>query len=642
MPRGRPRKQKAVGAGKTPASSPKQPRAARRAQAPEKPASNAPKSKQTTKTTAAKPPKMASAGVRKSAARRPPGRASKKNPWSEEQLTTSSKSRIIDVDLVKLLANPNAWTCLDENEKKEIISLLPDDIQRLVEPSEPSDPNAIIPPLPDSFVRYSNNWRDAVRQFQLDLQSGKYDPEWQRQAAEAMEERAQGEFDRFKEEQFEEFWGQKQKLDHAVIAGESSKVKLETLVKEGVVRVGDVWKYSRVFGKSGVKVLVEKEARIIESNGNLLTFALPPGQRVFLRHDSHPMNGGASSKQDDMVLKTEATDIPTNGTNHAGLTHRSVQQEGNEGKSSQPSSVEAMTETSNPAVPDTITNGHEYTKANTQPTIPDIEATSSSNLDQLPTNPEPSLPSPAAPKVQPDPMNIDTPKTKPLQSIHYPPSTDDSDSELSDAMDVSSPIGWVNEPDYSTTEPTGAVTLGDMLLEAANGSEVEEPEESGVTMAVDDDEAVKAEDEITPRQDTEANKGPEEPEVPMAIDAAEVVKPEEQIPAQQDTEANNDPSINPTPSPEEIPTTNGHHHSTTPEPTLVPEPTITTPEEPKDIIIPSINGPGRLGSRILEIDGRITDPPNGNAWKEFRCYRDNQDMGSLWEVRQGWFVRMKG
>lgn len=101
-----------------------------------------------------------------------------------------------------------------------------------------------------------------MRQFQLDLQGGRYDPEWQRQAAEAMEERAQGKFDKFKEEQFEEFWGQKQKLDHDVIAGESSKVKLGTLVENGVVRVGDVWRYSRVFRRRDEKLLLEKEVRV--------------------------------------------------------------------------------------------------------------------------------------------------------------------------------------------------------------------------------------------------------------------------------------------------------------------------------------------------------------------------------------------
>jgi len=32
--------------------------------------------------------------------KRTPARSTKKDPWSEEQLTTSSKSRLIDADLV--------------------------------------------------------------------------------------------------------------------------------------------------------------------------------------------------------------------------------------------------------------------------------------------------------------------------------------------------------------------------------------------------------------------------------------------------------------------------------------------------------------------------------------------------------------
>jgi len=137
--------------------------------------------------------------------------------------------------------------------------LLPDHIRPH---PEPDDPKSIIPPLPESFVRYSNNWRDAVRQFQVDLQNGRYDPEWQRQAAEAMEERAQGKFDKFKEEQFEEFWGQKQKLDHSLVAGESSRVKLEDLIKHGIIHVGDVWKYSRVFKPGLERIIVEKEVKV--------------------------------------------------------------------------------------------------------------------------------------------------------------------------------------------------------------------------------------------------------------------------------------------------------------------------------------------------------------------------------------------
>lgn len=118
-----------------------------------------------------------------------------------------------------------------------------------------------IPALPESFLRYSNHWRDGVRQFQVDLENGHYDPKWSKQAEKAVQERAAGSFDKFKEQEFEEFWGQKQKFDRSLAAGESSQIKLGTLVEQGVVRAGDVWKYSRGFAH-GRKIMVEKEAKV--------------------------------------------------------------------------------------------------------------------------------------------------------------------------------------------------------------------------------------------------------------------------------------------------------------------------------------------------------------------------------------------
>ena len=119
-----------------------------------------------------------------------------------------------------------------------------------------------IPPLPESFLRYNNPWRDAVRQFQVDLENGRYDLEWIRQADVAVQERANGEFDDFKEREFEEFWGQKQRMDKSLSAGESSQVKLMTLIEQGVVRMGDVWKISRSFNVPSGRLLIEKEAKV--------------------------------------------------------------------------------------------------------------------------------------------------------------------------------------------------------------------------------------------------------------------------------------------------------------------------------------------------------------------------------------------
>lgn len=136
----------------------------------------------------------------------------------------------------------------------------------------PDDPDAKIPPLPDSFVRYSNNWRDGIRQFQLDLQNGRYDPEWLRQAEEARKQRQHGDFDSFKEREFEQFWGQKQKMNMRALAGESSRIKLAELVDAGIILLGDVWRFTFVFGKGEQRVVIDKEAKVWAMAGSPCMF----------------------------------------------------------------------------------------------------------------------------------------------------------------------------------------------------------------------------------------------------------------------------------------------------------------------------------------------------------------------------------
>lgn len=58
-----------------------------------------------------------------------------------------------------------------------------------------------------------------------------------------------------------------------------------------------------------------------------------------------------------------------------------------------------------------------------------------------------------------------------------------------------------------------------------------------------------------------------------------------------------------------------------------------------EIILPNISTPHSLVIKILQIDGRKPNGRTANAWKEFRCYRNNQDMGSLFDVRETWFLQ---
>ncbi|KAL6236018.1 Asx homology domain-containing protein [Aspergillus navahoensis] len=422
-----------------------------------------------------------------------------KDKYEEEKLMTSDKSQLIDLDLVKLLALPEAWNCLEEAEKQEILDLLPSDIHPNPSPP-PDDPNAKIPPLPDSFLRYSTNWREAIRHFQLDLQSGRYDPRWVREAEEAVAQRAAGEFDKFKEQEFEEFWGQKQKMDRALAAGESSKIKLSTLIEHGVIRKGDIWKWSR----SVRKILVEKEARIIDINDSRLTFAVPAGQRTFLK-----VAGSPNAKTTDTEKPGEQSD---SGSINSHLS------QSNGGASVDTKETEAGPFRKRSAEPDT---GSISTKS---------------------------------PRVHPR-------KERPAPS-----------------QDEASDLTVENTNDYSEGR------MSSSLLNTKNN--IDSPAES----QKDGSQSLGAAPEDT-KPDVSGDSKPE------LSDAAYRVagKPSQSLPEK-----------------------NG---------------------EPDEIIVRDIQGPTALTLEMLKIDGRVSKATNGNAWKELRCFRDNQDMGTLWEVRHAWYAK---
>ncbi|KAL1987163.1 hypothetical protein VTN96DRAFT_4769 [Rasamsonia emersonii] len=493
--------------------------------------------------------------------RRTSARAAKKDPWSEEFLTTNPKSALVNADLVKVFANPKAWTCLDESEKRELLSLLPAHVHPNPDP-DPDDPDAKIPPLPQEFLRYDNNWRYGVRQFQVDLEAGRYDPEWLRQAAQAMKERAEGKFDKFKEEEFEQFWGQKQKLDYGVIAGESSKVKLETLIQHGVVRVGDVWKYSRVFGKKGdaERVFVEKEAKILAIDGSNLTFAVPAGQRVFLSntHDIIQNNDIPKKEGSDEDVSKNQTKVDSKSETEI---NRDVTQE-----------ASASTETNglnNDAQALVDHDGDDSRVINLEPKP---EAKEDQEIAMQEPIPEASS---NAPAPEEKPVVKKRGRGRPRKRKASDLASGDITAEV--AKNVSGNAPPAPPPALETVENHDSHSKSEEDVQVV-GSSAPEPRNEHSTAPI------------------EISCTTPEPSNPSSTTAA----PPPEKPQQEEQEV-----------------------------------------IPRDIIIRNVAGPSALTRKILEIDGRIKDPPNGNAWKEIRCYRNNQDMGSLWEVRQAWYVRMK-
>lgn len=59
----------------------------------------------------------------------------------------------------------------------------------------------------------------------------------------------------------------------------------------------------------------------------------------------------------------------------------------------------------------------------------------------------------------------------------------------------------------------------------------------------------------------------------------------------------------------------------------------------EDVTLCTVENVKALETKILEVDGRVTKPSHRNAWKMIRCQRDNQDMGSLFDIREAYFLR---
>ena len=129
------------------------------------------------------------------------------------------------------------------------------------------------------------------------------DPEWQRQAAQAMEDRVAGKFDEWKEKNFEEYWGQKSKppIVYQADVGEgkgSASIRLCQMVQGRMFQVGDILSYSRLFTNEPITpvVLIEKWVKVslfrpghlvyhanlseviaINFDTGFITFAIPRG-----------------------------------------------------------------------------------------------------------------------------------------------------------------------------------------------------------------------------------------------------------------------------------------------------------------------------------------------------------------------------
>jgi hypothetical protein len=60
----------------------------------------------------------------------------------------------------------------------------------------------------------------------------------------------------------------------------------------------------------------------------------------------------------------------------------------------------------------------------------------------------------------------------------------------------------------------------------------------------------------------------------------------------------------------------------------------------EEVILCTAKSVRALEMKILEVDGRFSDPSHRNPWKHVRCQRNNQDLGSLFDMREEFYFRM--
>lgn len=218
-----------------------------------------------------------------------------------------------DLELQAKFADPKTY----ENWTKEDW----DEARRTCLPEEAPTSKVDGYSVPIEYFKYDIDWRRGVREFQEDLGEGRYEPEWQAQAHQAMEERARGDFDNFKEREFEEFWGQKQRRPYFP-AGEAAQIKLQELAEQRYIREGDIFSYVRLIRSGKDKILVEKDARVVKIEGAALTMAIPPGRLKFARHLPTPKTTPMKGVKDPSTQEHEDGEISLEhgaDTNSPGL-----------------------------------------------------------------------------------------------------------------------------------------------------------------------------------------------------------------------------------------------------------------------------------------------------------------------------------
>ncbi|RMZ67262.1 proline-rich early nodulin [Pyrenophora seminiperda CCB06] len=125
-------------------------------------------------------------------------------------VTTNSSSRLVKADIYHMLLEGSAWISLSAEQQSTLVSMLPQDTanQALLSKIRAGDTEDT---RPAAFTLANDCFRTDVAKFKEDLRNGHLAKTWQAAAEQAVIERAAGEYDAWKAEEAESWWGQKSK-----------------------------------------------------------------------------------------------------------------------------------------------------------------------------------------------------------------------------------------------------------------------------------------------------------------------------------------------------------------------------------------------------------------------------------------------
>jgi hypothetical protein len=109
-----------------------------------------------------------------------------------------------------MLLEQSAWSSLSKQQQATLVSMLPQSCANtgLVAKIKNGETEGT---RPQAFTMSNDCFRTDVAKFKLDLKNGHLAKTWQATAEQAVIERAAGQYDAWKAEEAESWWGQKSK-----------------------------------------------------------------------------------------------------------------------------------------------------------------------------------------------------------------------------------------------------------------------------------------------------------------------------------------------------------------------------------------------------------------------------------------------